>query len=253
MVRPYTRIYATPEKLAQGLAKDFASEVKSAEASNKVLNIALSGGSTPKLLFKQLASSPFRDKVKWDIVHLYWGDERFVPPEDPDSNYGMTRQFLLEQIEIPEENVHRIRGEAKPEEEADRYSQEILKSVQEKLEKMPRFDWIFLGMGDDGHTASLFPGSDALGVKDKVCTVAFHPTSGQKRITLTLPVINSAHRISFLVTSEKKSGIVKNIYEGLNDYQDYPAAMVNPQKGSVEWCLDNAAASGLVDKINSHS
>ena len=236
-------IFQTAEKLALAVADDFAAEVQEAANRGHALTIVLSGGSTPKRLFALLYQPPFSGKIDWRWVHLFWSDERCVPPDHPGSNFGMTRKVLLAQVDIPPENIHRIRGEAKPTVETERYSQEILKFVPAGADGIPRFDRIFLGMGSDGHTASLFPGSPALRVNDKICTVATHPQSGQKRITLTLPVINRAARVTFLIAGKNKHRVVQAILSQNEIASQYPAAMVAPQDGRLEWYLDRGATS----------
>jgi 6-phosphogluconolactonase len=168
-----------------------------------------------------------------------------VAPDHPESNYGMTKDALLNHVSVPDSHVFRIRGEENPQKESSRYSKIIRTVVKNKIHMFPQFDWIFLGLGDDGHTASLFPGADTLREQDKICTVAQHPGTGQKRITLTLPVLNNASRITLLATGISKCKVVKEILQKLNDYQDYPAAMVKPISGVLEWYLDKSAASAL--------
>jgi 6-phosphogluconolactonase len=207
--------------------------------------VALSGGSTPERLFHDLAQPGFRDKINWKAVQLFWGDERCVPPEDEQSNYRMTRLALLDEIKIPEENVHRIQGEADPEQEARRYAGVLRDTVPLTRQGWPQFDWIFLGMGEDGHTASLFPGADTLKVRDKLCVVATHPQTGQHRISLTLPVLNQGKRISFLITGSKKRTIVNAIMADAEAEKHYPSAMIQPVDGRLEWVIDLDAGADL--------
>jgi 6-phosphogluconolactonase len=155
----------------------------------------------------------------------------------------MGHDIFLRTIPIPEENIHRIKGEANPEDEAQRYAEEIRSIVPLGSPGFPRFDWIFLGLGSDGHTASLFPGSSAFEEKESICVAAEHPLTGQNRITLTLPVINSAARVSFLVSGIEKSGIVARILGDQGKGPLLPASKVSPQDGLFEWYLDRQAAS----------
>jgi 6-phosphogluconolactonase len=173
-------------------------------------------------------------------VHLFWGDERCVSPDDPQSNFGMTERVFLEKIKIPDTNIHRILGENNPSAEAIRYSDEVRRFTNER-EELPVFDLIILGLGEDGHTASIFPGNNELLCSENICEVAVHPESFQKRITLTVPVINNAETIIFLVTGEKKAKLVSEIL-GQSEPLDYPAAHIKPGYGSVKWYLDAAAA-----------
>lgn len=205
--------------------------------------IALSGGSTPKMLFRLLAEE-YEDEVNWEKVHLYWGDERCVPPDHEDSNYGMTQNLLLRHIDIPMANIHRVRGEDDPEQEAKRYS-ELIEAELKNEEGYPVFDLIILGMGSDGHTASIFPHQKELLMAKSSCAVTTHPGSGQKRITLTGPVINRAKQVIFLVTGAGKKEKVREIIEEEGDWSSYPAAHVRPLSGKLDWFLDAAAAAEL--------
>lgn len=232
------KIFKTPEKLADRLADDFQNLVDEANKFNRDFFVALSGGSTPLLFFQKLASSPHRENIAWQNVHFFWGDERCVPPDHPDSNYGMTKKNLLDLIAIPDENIHRILGENTPQDEAKRYAREIHQLLPISQNGLPEFDWILLGLGDDGHTASIFPDSDVLEERTDICAVAVHPETGQKRITLTLPVINHAKRISFLVTGENKAKMVAKVLSG---DESLPASFVQPMHGILEWRLDEQA------------
>jgi len=204
--------------------------------------IALSGGSTPKVLFTMLANEQFKDQLDWSMVHVFWGDERCVPLDHTDSNYKMTFDALLSKIVIPEENIHRILGENDPSEEAIRYSKEIIRLLPQKND-LPVFDLIMLGMGDDGHTLSIFPHEMELLESDKVCEVATHPTSGQKRITLTGTMANNASTIAFLVTGINKAEKIQEITQQKRDWNKYPASYINPSSGTLIWFLDEAASS----------
>lgn len=205
--------------------------------------IALSGGSTPKLLFSLLAQQ-YTKEIDWSKVHLFWGDERCVPPDDGESNFGMTQTLLLNHIDIPEANVHRVRGEADPAEEAERYGMEIAKNVS-AIDGCPAFDLILLGMGGDGHTASIFPHQMELLQAKSICGVAIHPESGQRRITLNGPVLNNAYQVAFLVTGASKAEKVKIILEHQPGFETLPAAHIKVDGGSPNWFLDTAAASLL--------
>jgi len=229
-------IFQTPQDLAEAFAADLADKIKKAADGKEYLNIALSGGNTPKILFTVLAEK-YSQSLDWCYVHFFWVDERCVPPEDPESNFGMTKQFLLDKIKIPRKNIHRMRGENDPGREAERYSEEILKYVC-KGKYLPVFDIMILGIGDDGHTASIFTGNTELLSSEKICGTSVHPVSGQIRITLTGKVINNSKEIFFLVTGEKKSDIVYKIISKSSDTVTFPAANIFSVHGKTIWLLD---------------
>ncbi|MEZ4825376.1 MAG: 6-phosphogluconolactonase [Bacteroidia bacterium] len=221
------------------VASAFASNLKKWTANEKPFHLALSGGSTPKLLFQYLASQP-ADFLPWDRIHLWWGDERMVSPDDPDSNFGMTETYLLNHINIPAENIHRILGEQSPEAAARIYQEEISQSVP-MTDGWPVFDLILLGLGEDGHTASIFPYEIFLLRSPHICAVATHPDSGQKRITLTGRVINQAEKVAFLVTGAGKREKISQIFHGAPEAPIFPATYIQPEKGNLFWFLDYAA------------
>jgi 6-phosphogluconolactonase len=234
-----THIFPDNERLAQAFA-DWLCEWAAGKSG---LAIALSGGSTPKRLF-QLLAGPYLERLYWPAVHLYWGDERCVPPEHEESNYRMTRELLLSQAPIPESNVHRIRGEVGPALEARRYAEEMRRHLP--LENgRPVFDLVLLGMGEDGHTASIFPDRMDLLVSPEDCAAAVHPQSGQARVTLTGPVINQAREVVFLVAGEGKADIAATILNRRPGWERYPAGHIQPLEGRLRWLLDRAAASRL--------
>lgn len=205
------------------------------------LTVALSGGSTPKRLFDYWASLP-KDTIDWRKIKLFWGDERCVPPNDEDSNYKMTKERLLDLISIPQENIFRIHGENAPDEESERYSLTLNHNIKSES-GIPVFDIMILGMGDDGHTASIFPHEMSLWDSQSNCVVATHPTSGQKRVSVTGKVINASKHVVFLVTGDNKAEKVKEIFEYPEESKNkYPAARVNPDSGSLTWFMDEKAA-----------
>ncbi len=231
--------------LAGQLARDFSVAVGEKAAVVDSISVALSGGHTPKAFFEILAEAPYREDIPWDKVVFFWGDERCVPPGNDQSNYKMTNGALLSKIAIPAGNVHSVLGEEPPHNEALRYEEEIKEFVPAGRNGFPRFDWIFLGMGADGHTASLFPGAPTLEEKEKVCVVATHPETGQERISFTFPVLNNAKRVSFLVAGDSKAPVLKEIMERGDSPLPYPASMVGPEEGVLEWYLDRTAAPEL--------
>ena len=242
--------FKTAQELSLELAWKLKEEIEKKSKINEKYFLSLSGGSTPKLLFKTLSGSPFSKEIKWNDVHLFWGDERCVPPEDSESNYGMTKNILLDKIRIPGENIHRIKGEAEPGEEAQRYSKEIWKWVV--IEKdLPRFDCILLGMGEDGHTASLFPGKVLNAVSQNICGVAektIITNNGeniQKRISLTRDVICNGENIYFLVTGDKKAQTLSEIISEKPENGKYPASGIHNIYGFSEWWIDEDAAKYL--------
>ncbi|MBK9098567.1 MAG: 6-phosphogluconolactonase [bacterium] len=225
------------------LANYFCVELHKLSSTKAKIFIALSGGSTPKIIFEILASN-YKEKINWEKLHLFWSDERCVPPTDDESNFGMTKKYLLDKIKIPEGNIHRIKGENDPETEAKRYTGEIEKII-ESANGFPKFDLVMLGIGEDGHTASIFPDQIYLLDSDKVCDVAIHPSTGQKRITITGKVINNSDAVRFLVTGESKSGIIQKILEERKKI--YPAEFINPLSGNLHYYIDKEA-SVLLDK-----
>ncbi|MBN1302281.1 MAG: 6-phosphogluconolactonase [Melioribacteraceae bacterium] len=211
--------------------------------SSKPLNICLSGGNTPKIFFTEIVES-FADRIDWNNIRLWWGDERCVPPDHVESNYGITKKYLIDKLSMPEENIFRIKGEDNPEEEALRYA-ELMNSEIRSFNSVPQFDIIFLGLGEDGHTASIFPDCINLFYSDKNCVTTFHPESKQRRISITGRIINNAANIIFLVTGEQKSRIIKEIIANEETALKYPAALVRPIYGDIIWFLDSGAASKL--------
>ena len=219
-----------------------------AESINKIpegsfFTIALSGGSTPKKVFEFLAAN-FKDKIDWQKVLVYWGDERCVNPENEESNYRMVKESLLQYVAIPTDNIFRIKGEEEEPKEAIRYS-EVIKENVPQVNNIPRFDLMMLGLGDDGHTASIFPDNLQLFESEKFCEVAINPYSGQKRITLTGKIINQSKIIVFIAIGESKSEMVAKIIERKNGCEFLPASKEKPENGELVWLLDKPAANGL--------
>lgn len=235
------KIFANPKKVAKRVAKQIFKITQ--RSSQPRFNIALSGGSTPKKLFKILVEK-HKDTIPWERLHFWWGDERCVSPDDEESNFKMTNDILFSQIDIPQENIHRIKGENVPKEEAKRYSEEISENLNLR-DGIPVFDLIILGMGDDGHTASIFPNQLNLLEKEQICAVAEHPETGQQRITLTGKVINNANRIFFLVTGENKAQRIAEIMNDEEDAKLLPVYYIIPENGKLIWYIDEAASSKI--------
>ncbi|HBE41504.1 MAG TPA: 6-phosphogluconolactonase [Bacteroidales bacterium] len=230
-------MFQSAQELAEAFALELVAGINVAVENISPFTIVLSGGSTPALLYSVLAEKYGR-KTDWRTVHFFWGDERCVPPRHPESNYGLASRLLLDILDVPPRNIHRIRGEDIPEKEAVRYSDEILANTR-NLNGIPVFDHVILGMGEDGHTVSIFPGNNELLTMDKICDVAVHPSSGQKRITITGKVINNSDNVSFLVTGHSKATAVEQI---LKKKIDFPAYAIIPVHGNLTWFLDKDAA-----------
>lgn len=224
------------------VAKSFSDYLEALIKENKTTHIALSGGSTPKVVFDYMAAH--YKEVDWSTVHLYWGDERCVPPTDSESNYKMTVDHLLSKINIPQENIHRVHGEDLPELEAGRYGK-VLEEALPIGNNLPQFDLVILGMGDDGHTASIFPHEIGLWDSANNCEVAVHPDSGQRRITITGKLINNAKAVAFLVTGAGKAEKVRSIIAKEEGHESYPASLVAPSSGDLIWFLDEEAAAQI--------
>lgn len=233
------KIYKDKRAVAEHFSAYFAKLVK----DYGTFHVALSGGSTPKLIFDVLAAQ-YGSAIDWSQIHFYWGDERCVPPTDEQSNFKMTQEHLFSKIKVPKENIHRILGENQPMGEAMRYAN-LLEINLDRVDGIPQFDLVLLGMGDDGHTASIFPQEIELWEGADHCVVATHPDSGQKRVSITGTVINKAKAVIFLVTGESKAEKVKEIYGKVGDYKKYPAALVQPQSGKLSWFMDEAAVKLL--------
>lgn len=237
MIQPVLQIFPDPTALVNYATDLFARQAESAPGQ---FSVALSGGSTPRALHERLAADEFAARIPWPKVHLFWGDERCVPPDHPDSNYGMTAAALLSRVPLPAENVHRIPGEFPPSQAAERYESELRAFFGEK----PAFDLVFLGMGEDGHTASLFPGSPALAESVRWAMEVEHtapPPPLVSRVTLTFGVLNAARRVVFLVSGASKAGMFAQAWRGGNT----PAGRIRPQNGELLWLVDQAAASAL--------
>ena len=226
------------DKLA--LAADFGEMLlKISQEKNEVF-IALSGGSTPKVIFDFLASE-YKEKIAWHKLRFFWGDERCVAPDHADSNYNMTRQHLFSHLPILQEHIFRVKGELSPDVAALEYETTIDEELPQK-NNLPAFDLMILGMGDDGHTASIFPHEIHLWSSPLLCEVATHPDSGQKRVSLTGKVINNSEQILFLVTGSNKAEKVTEIINQRGNYKTYPASLVDKK---ALWMLDEEAAKLL--------
>ena len=237
MSRSNIHIFESPQELARAAAEVFVEEAAKSVQEKGSFTVALAGGSTPKALYELLATE-YRDALDWNGVHVFFGDERTVPPEDEDSNYHMAQHALLSRV--PVGSVHRMRGELDPREAAALHEEELRAFFGD----VPCFDLVLLGIGEDGHTASLFPRTPALDVRDR--WVVENPVErlGTTRITLTVPAINAARKAAFLVAGEGKAVALREILEGDADPHDYPAKLIHPPDGP-DWFVDRAAAKPL--------
>lgn len=235
--------------LARAAAREFVARAREAVEARGSFFVALSGGSTPNAVYSLLAdpAGEFYGQVQWDRVHVFWGDERFVAPDHRDSNYRAARAALLSRVPIPEGQVHRVRTEfAAASKSAEDYAHVLRVFFRLKAGGLPRFDLIFLGMGADGHTASLFPGSAAARERERLVVAEKPEGKDAWRVTLTLPVLNAASRVVFLVSGESKAAALRAVLEGPPLPESLPAQAVRPKDaGALLWLVDRAAAGQL--------
>ncbi len=230
--------YPDAVQAAEACSHHIQARLEEALSGRPIASLAISGGASPRPVFEQLASSG----IAWDRVHLFWVDERAVPPGDPQSNFGMAEQWLTRPTRIPKRNLHRIAGELRPDEAARRYSADIQSFFGLALGEMPHFDVIHRGIGADGHTASLFPGEPLLEDRENLCAAVWVEKLGQWRITLLPGVLLAARHTVFYATGEEKGEVVRAILEEPYDPKKYPAQMVSHHGRGVAWFLDAAAA-----------
>ncbi|MFI5348209.1 MAG: 6-phosphogluconolactonase [Elusimicrobiota bacterium] len=238
------RVLPDAATLALAAAGEFT---RVASASKGPFRVALSGGSTPKAFHALLADEkkPFRARIPWERLRFFWGDERCVPPDHPDSNYRMAVESLLSQVPVPPEHVHRMLAEMPDAEKAaDLYEETLLR----EFDGLPLFDWIFLGMGPDGHTASLFPGTTAVMEQKKLVTSVWVDAKASRRVTLTLPVLNAAKKVVFVVAGADKAEAARQVIEG-GPQPAFPASLVNPARGELLRLLDRDAAARLTSGV----
>lgn len=232
-------IFDSPEGLAEGFAGIFYKKVDELLKTNAELNIALSGGNTPKEFFKILASD-YKDRIEWNRINFYWVDERCVPPDSPESNFGNAYNTLFKIINVSPARLHRIKGEVPAVTEAERYSDLVKYNIPHE-DTLPCFDLILLGIGEDGHTASIFPNQMNLLTTAKLYDVAYHPVSSQPRITMSGILINNAKNIYFLVSGVNKSVVVNDILSGNERAKHYPANYIVPVNGELYWVVENSS------------
>ena len=236
------RVFDDPEALSRGAAEFFVKVAKDAVAQRGQFSVALSGGGTPRRTYELLAQPPLRDQVDWDKVHIFWGDERCVPADDPRSNARMAREALLAHVPIPAGQVHPMDCLPVPEEGARRY-EALLRAFFADGE--PRFDLILLGLGENGHTASLFPGDPALTETERWVAPVYVAEQDLHRLTLTAAFINQARVVAFLVAGAAKAAVVREVIQGPRDPRRLPAQLIHPEPGELHWLLDKAAAGEL--------
>ncbi|MFN0110041.1 MAG: 6-phosphogluconolactonase [Blastocatellia bacterium] len=240
-------IFDNAQELAWAAALRFAGLAEQFVNENGRFTVALSGGSTPKALLSLLGKAPFADSLPWRSIYFFWGDERCVPPDHADSNFRMAAEALLHKVAVPPENIFRIHAEEDHDQAAEKYSVTIQQFFNSEA---PQFDLVFLGMGADGHAASLFPGTTALQVKDRIAVANFIEKLNSWRITLTAQTINQAGNVIFLVAGEDKASTLKAVLEGDRQPEIYPSQLIHPVTGLLTWMLDEAAACLLSDDEN---
>ena len=241
------RIFETADELSQEAARRFVALAERNLKSGQLFTVALAGGNTPAGLYRLLAASPYRDQILWEHVHLFFGDERCVPPDSADSNFRMVNAELLSKMPVLSQNTHRMPADLPDHDQAaQQYEEELHRFFKLEPGHLPRFDLILLGMGPDGHTASLFPHKPALHEQQRL-VVATEPGLAPfvPRLTLTYPVLNNAANVLFLVEKEDKAATLARVLEGSPNSENLPSQSVQPTNGTLTWFLDRSAASQL--------
>ena len=241
------QVWPTGAEVAAGAAEMFARVTEAAVRDRGLARVAISGGTTPATMFSLLAdrTKPWFAQVPWDRLHLFWVDERCVPPDDKESNYRMTRETMLAHVPLPESQIHRMEGELEPEVAAARYEAAIRTAFRLEGAETPVFDLIFLGMGDDGHTASLFPHTEAINEMARLVIQNHVPQKDTWRITLTWPVINRGREVAFLIEGAAKTAVLGEVMLGTYDPDAHPSQLIRPDSGRLTLLLDAAAAAKL--------
>ena len=237
---PKVKSFETPQLVADAFANRLIELLNQAKANGTAATVCLSGGSTPKLLFKTLARE--HASTDWSPLHFFWGDERCVPAESDESNYGEAARLFFNNANIPAGNIHSVDGTIEPAAAAQSYQQEIEKVVSRNSSGIPAFDLMVLGMGDDGHTASIFPHQMELLASEKVCEVATHPTSGQHRVTVTGKTIAASHEICFLITGANKADVLAQILNDQPNSEQYPTRHFSDLPATTFW-VDKATGA----------
>lgn len=237
------RVLDTAEEVAHAAALQFVELANNAAAEFGRFTVALAGGNTPRRMYELLAGDQFRNRVDWSGVHFFFGDERCVPRDHPESNYRMAHEALISRLDIPTSNVHPINGEGEPATNARLYETELREFFHDDAK--PAFDLVLLGLGDDGHTASLFPQTEALAETDKWIVANWVEKLASYRITLTPAAINGAGKVTFLVAGANKAAAVKAVLDGALQPENLPAQLIKPEAGNLTWLLDSQAAARL--------
>lgn len=242
-MKPEIRIFKDVEELSRAAAELFVEQARQSITERRLFLVALNGGGTPNRLFELLATD-YAAKVDWSKVHVFWGDERCVPPEDSGSSYGQALGILLRRVPVPDSNIHRIKGELGPSDASKDYSATLREFASPPLD-WPRFDLVYLGMGEDGHTASLFPGSPVQTSESTLPVTAHYQDRPASRVTLTPLVFNSARLVVFMASGEKKADTLAEVLSNRYNPALYPAQRIQPEEGRLIWLVDAAAASKL--------
>ena len=229
-----------PEELAKKAVDIFIQSARKSKDSKEIFNVAVSGGSTPRRMHRLLAEEPYISYMPWGILHLFWVDERCVSFYDKDSNYGAAKMDMIDRVPLKEQQLHPMPVEMDPRAGASKYEDELIKHFRLKPGEFPEFDLIVLGVGEDGHTASLFPGQAALKESIKKVLAVKGGTPNVNRLTITFPVINRADKVMILISGKKKAGIVRKILQERE--ANLPVQRVQPKKGKLLWLLDGEAA-----------
>jgi len=239
--------FPTPERLAEAVARHIVARATDAISATGRFTLALAGGSTPRAVYALLATPAFAPRVDWGLVQVLWGDERCVPPGDPRSNYRMTKEVLLDRVPIPAQQIHRIRGEDEPEQAAAEYERELRALLGDGAEGRPdvALDLALLGMGEDGHTASLFPGHATVAEMARWVTAVYVPDAAMWRVTLTPALLNRARNVTFVVSGAGKAARLQEVLQGPFTPELLPAQAIQPALGRLTWMVDEAAAGRL--------
>ena len=238
-MKPDIRIFKDLEKLSRHAADIFVEQAERAIVARDRFSVALNGGTTPMRLFQILATD-YRDKVTWNKTHVFWGDERCVRPDDPGSSYGQAREALLSHVPIPDSNIHRVDTSFPPAEAAKDYAR-TLKQFESPAFDFPRFDLVYLGMGEDGHTASLFPGSPVQVTESVVPVTAQYQDRPANRVTMAQLVFNQARTVAFMATGAKKAFVLAEVLSDRYNPELYPAQRIDPIDGELLWLVDESA------------
>jgi len=234
------KIFKDLTELAEAVAGEFIRIGNQAISEKGRFSTALAGGSTPRKAY-QLVTESHGDNLDWSQVHFFWGDERCVPPDRPESNYKMAYDTLLKYVSVPESNINRMKGELEPHQAAEKYQ----KNLHAFFKDSPGFDLVLLGMGSDGHTASLFPGTGAVFEKHHWVRAYFIPKIDAWRITLTPAIINQSEHVIFMVSGARKASSLKEVLESPQQPERFPAQIIQPEKGTLTWMIDEEAAKML--------